>query len=168
MTCTGKTFNLGFAFLSKEDAPTYTWVLRQVETWCPRRPDVILTDRELGLLKAITIVYPDVHHMLCMVHVQRNIENYSYSKSKKPSVQASFTQSSMWLLKSKTREEFETRHSDMTERWRDKWGLMEYLNDVWLVHAEKLVWFLTDQYFHIDNRSTNRYIIFFFVLIFYR
>ena len=80
MTCTGKTFNLGFAFLSKEDAPTYTWVLRQVETWCPRRPDVILTDRELGLLKAITIVYPDAHYMLCIVHVQRNRKNYSYSK----------------------------------------------------------------------------------------
>ena len=96
-------------------------MLRQVEVWCP---NVILTDRELGLLKGIQNVFTDANHMLCEVHVKRNIENYSYAKSKKLEVQASFTHSSMQLFKSKTREEYERRHSEMTTRWGNKWKLV--------------------------------------------
>ena len=86
-TPTKQNFHIGFAFLSRETEETYRWVLQQVRLWCgDQLPRVIITDRELGLLKALPDTIPEAYHMLCIWHVERNIEDYAYRKSRSVSL----------------------------------------------------------------------------------
>ena len=65
-TCTTKTFNIGIAFLTREDEETYSWVLQQVRMLLGTAElEAIVTDRELGLIKALGVVFPHVQHLLC-------------------------------------------------------------------------------------------------------
>ena len=36
-------------------------------------PEVLVTDRDLGLIRAIRNVFPDVPHLLCIWHVNKNV-----------------------------------------------------------------------------------------------
>ncbi|XP_012856093.1 PREDICTED: uncharacterized protein LOC105975439 [Erythranthe guttata] len=55
VTPVGRNFTIAVAFMSREDGDTYAWTLRCLRDILPIgiEPEVILTDRELGLLKAL-------------------------------------------------------------------------------------------------------------------
>lgn len=156
-TCTQKNFHVGFAFLSRETEETYNWVLHQVRGWCGEQlPKVIITDRELGLLKALPYTIPEAYHMLCIWHVERNIEDNAYRKSRSASVKSDFLAHCYKLFRSQSHETYEEQLRQMHEFWGDRWGLMEYLSRTWLCHAEKIVSFMTDQHMHLGNRASSR------------
>ena len=71
ITSTYSTFNAGFVFLREETTEWYTWALqcfRNVVT-----PVVVATDRELALMNAISIVFPQTKNVLCIWHINKNI-----------------------------------------------------------------------------------------------
>ena len=71
-TWTGKTFNVAYAFMTHENTNNYEWVLTCLDRlFRGRVPSVIVTDRELGLISALRIVFPHVQHQLCWVHIDR-------------------------------------------------------------------------------------------------
>ncbi|XP_012839815.1 PREDICTED: uncharacterized protein LOC105960190 [Erythranthe guttata] len=75
ITPVGRNFKIVVAFMPHEDADTYEWTLNCVrELLDGVEPDAILTERELGLLKALPNVFPVPYHMLCIFHINRNIE----------------------------------------------------------------------------------------------
>ena len=164
LTSTEKTFNLGFAFMGDETEETYTWVLRQVEGWCPDRPRVIVTDKDGALVEAIPRVFPDAQHNLCEVHMHRNIEENAFKKSRQESVQREFSRDCYTLFRSSSEESFDQKIAEMEDRWGTRWGLMDYLALIWVKHKEKVAWYLTDQHLHLGNKTTNRYLIHFYLL----
>ena len=145
MACSGKTFNIAFAFMRNEFHENYTWVLQQLAGWIKSRPTVIVTDRERGLLKAIPDVFPDAHHMLCLLHIERNIESHALKVTKSKGATYEFQRRSMKLIKSPTHAEFMWQLEYMRGVYGKKWKLMEYLEETLLIpHAPKLVRCWTD------------------------
>ncbi|XP_022027110.1 protein FAR-RED ELONGATED HYPOCOTYL 3-like [Helianthus annuus] len=75
VTSTNKTFSIAFAFINKEKANNYIWALTRLQltindSFCPR---VIVTDRDLALMKACAEVFPQSNHLLCRWHIQNDI-----------------------------------------------------------------------------------------------
>jgi hypothetical protein len=76
MTSTNQTFCIAHAFISAEKVENYVWVLERLKSLLVpgMEPSVIVTDRELSLVRACDKVFPEVKHNLCRFHVQQNID----------------------------------------------------------------------------------------------
>ncbi|KAJ9543670.1 hypothetical protein OSB04_023377 [Centaurea solstitialis] len=75
VTSTNLTFCIAFVFMHKEKEPNYTWALnclKKTMDGCPS-PRVIVTDRELALMKACNNVFPDAKRLLCRWHINQSI-----------------------------------------------------------------------------------------------
>ncbi|KAH1210198.1 Protein FAR1-RELATED SEQUENCE 5 [Glycine max] len=70
MTPTGMTFFVGFAYQEGEHVNNVVWALerfRGLFLRCDRLPVVIVTDRDLTLMNAVKIVFPECTNLLCRV-----------------------------------------------------------------------------------------------------
>ncbi|XP_038680255.1 protein FAR1-RELATED SEQUENCE 4-like [Tripterygium wilfordii] len=67
VTSTEKTFSVAFVLLQSENEDNYTWALSCLRSMIDQclLPRVILTDRELALMKAIACVFPEATALLC-------------------------------------------------------------------------------------------------------
>nr|KAJ0211688.1 hypothetical protein LSAT_V11C400163250 [Lactuca sativa] len=75
VTSTQKTFSIGFAFIHREKEANYNWVLNCLNSMLDTcmHPRVIITDRELAIIKACETVFPDAARLLCRWHIEQNI-----------------------------------------------------------------------------------------------
>lgn len=75
VTSTNTTFSIGFAVIHKEKIQNYDWALNQLKMRLGHEvyPSVIVTDRDLALMKACTNVFPDSNKLLCRWHIWKNI-----------------------------------------------------------------------------------------------
>lgn len=156
ITSTKNTFAIAFVFMAGETTDHYSWALRRLRHLCVHRlPEVIVTDRELGLIKALREVFPTVKHMLCSWHVMCNIElkgRITQSSEKRNA----FYNDCYALFESKTQESYEARLQSMRETWEARWGLMKYLEDTWLTEfKEAIVRAWVDRFLHFGTRTTN-------------
>ena len=157
-TCTGKNFNIAFAFLSNENDGSYTWALNQLAyIYGENAPEVIMTDRELGLINAIKVVYPNVNHMLCWVHILRKCQEKALKLTGNLETANKFMYECRGLLESRSVDSYERRRRGLWARWSHVVDLMPYLDITWLnKHKEKMVRAWTDTAHHFGTRSTNR------------
>lgn len=72
------TFAVAGAWISKEDTDSYTWVLEQLAktvymdgNWLPA---LFVTDQQQSLISAIESIYPSAQHILCYIHLTRNLK----------------------------------------------------------------------------------------------
>jgi hypothetical protein len=72
------TFAVAGAWISKEDTDSYTWVLEQLAkttymdgNWLPA---LFVTDQQQSLISAIESVFPSAQHILCYIHLTRNLK----------------------------------------------------------------------------------------------
>lgn len=76
----GKSFCVGFAFLSHEEEADYTWALDQLHSVMEEKriqpPTVILTDRSLPCMRAIRTCFPRAAHLLCGWHINKGITRH--------------------------------------------------------------------------------------------
>ena len=77
VTSLNTTFFLAFAFLRHEERSDYQWamncLLKLLQQEKIKDPKVMLTDRELALINAISDVFPDTQHLLCIWHINKNV-----------------------------------------------------------------------------------------------
>ena len=75
VTSTDMTFSVCFAYLQAEHEENYAWALGVLRSIIGDGilPDVIVRDRELSLMKAISTVFPGATHLLCKWHINRNV-----------------------------------------------------------------------------------------------
>ncbi|XP_039004661.1 uncharacterized protein LOC120131839 [Hibiscus syriacus] len=75
VTSTRKTFCIAFAFISEEKMDNYKWVLECLKLTLDEcmLPRVIITDRELALMKACEKVFSNATRLLCRWHISQNI-----------------------------------------------------------------------------------------------
>jgi len=74
VTSTGLTFSARFVFISSERESNFTWALerfRGLFMTSKGGPQVIVSDKDLALMKAIGIVFPDCYHLLCRFYIQK-------------------------------------------------------------------------------------------------
>ena len=87
-TALGTSFYIGFAFLEEEEED-FKWVIQQLKALYAslglKDPAVVITDRDLGLMNALKNEYPDVYHLLCIWHINKNVlknckRSFAYQK----------------------------------------------------------------------------------------
>ncbi|XP_012833608.1 PREDICTED: uncharacterized protein LOC105954483 [Erythranthe guttata] len=159
ITPVGRNFTIAVAFMSREDEDTYAWTLRCLRDILPSEaePEVILTDRELGLLKALPNVFPQSNHMLCLYHINRNVEANAtkFLGNKNHGV---FFRRTVWekLVNSETEEEYGFNYSEMVSLYGEYPKLITYVNHTWLIYKERFVKYWTNNILHFGNTTTNR------------
>jgi MULE transposase domain len=80
ITCTGRTFIIGQAFLSSESTEDYQYVLEWLRDIYVHAgvemPKTITSDKADGLLAALKIVFPTARHLLCKWHINTDVLKY--------------------------------------------------------------------------------------------
>ena len=77
VTSTDLTCSVGFGFVTHEKEENFVWVLkmlRKLLTSKMNMPKVIVTDRDMSLMKAVGNVFPESYAMNCYFHVQTNVK----------------------------------------------------------------------------------------------
>ena len=73
-TNTNHSFSVGFCFVTKENIPSYTWALLQLKNLLKGLvPEVIISDWDLALSKALKKTFPSSSHLLCIWHINKNV-----------------------------------------------------------------------------------------------
>jgi len=77
VTSTDLTYSVGFGFVTHEKEENFVWVLkmlRKLLTSKMNMPKVIMTDRDMSLMKVVGNVFPKSYAMNCYFHVQANVK----------------------------------------------------------------------------------------------
>ncbi|XP_014622279.1 uncharacterized protein [Glycine max] len=77
VTPTGMTFSAGFAYLEGERVNNLVWALERFRGLFLRNdrlPVVIVTDRDLALMNAVKVVFPECTNLLCKFHIDKNVK----------------------------------------------------------------------------------------------
>ncbi|XP_012842287.1 PREDICTED: uncharacterized protein LOC105962517 [Erythranthe guttata] len=158
VTPVGRNFTIAVAFMSREDEDTYAWTLRCLRDILPIgiEPEVILTDRDLGLLKALSKVFPHSHHMLCLYHINRNVEANASKFLGNTKLGVLFWRT-VWakLIESGTEEEYECNYREIVSLYGQYPKLITYINETWLIYKEIFVKCRTNNIVHFGNTTTN-------------
>ena len=155
-TCTNLNFCIAIVFMRNETTEHYVWALRRLKSLFDNKdPTAIMSDRDLAVVKAVPIVFPNAHHLLCRVHVNRNVEARVTGNMCTKSVMH-FTGNIRWLLRSPTEDVYESRLKYLKEKWKNG-TFMNYVEEVWLKeHKTKLVDAWCNHILHFATRSSNR------------
>ena len=68
VTSTNLKFSIGFAYLEHERKDKFKWALEKLKELFSFEKfllNVVVTDRELALMNAIEVVFPNSTHLLC-------------------------------------------------------------------------------------------------------
>ena len=77
VTPTGMTFSVVFAYLEGEHLNNVVWALqwfRGLFLRCDALSGVIIIDRDLVLINAVKIVFPEATNLLCWFHIDKNVK----------------------------------------------------------------------------------------------
>ena len=145
-------------FLDGETANNYAWALKRLK-WLfgSKKPVCIMSDRELGILQPVEDIFPGVRHLLCQVHVDRNVKAYATTMGIDPK---KFSSSVRRVMRSHTPSEYEERLDYFRRKWNSTQGggLVQYVESTWFTpHKEKLVCAWSDDILHFATRSSNKY-----------
>ncbi|XP_008446991.2 uncharacterized protein LOC103489535 [Cucumis melo] len=68
-------FSLAFCVVDFENDSSWTWLCIQLKRIIGGRNDVVIvSDRHKSIYKAIEVVFPNVLHWMCLVHLLRNLK----------------------------------------------------------------------------------------------
>ena len=80
ITSTMRTYSLMFAYLANERSDLLIWALGTLKNLMTEKgaamPSVLVTDRDLALMKAIETCFPTARHILCIWHINQNVVKY--------------------------------------------------------------------------------------------
>ena len=65
----------GAGLLSQDDGVSYEWLLRAFLKAFRKQHQLVLSDQDPALKKAIHKVFPLAHHRLCMWHITKKLPN---------------------------------------------------------------------------------------------
>nr|CCA18090.1 Pc21g00130 putative [Albugo laibachii Nc14] len=158
MTSLNSHFSVGFCFLKEEKQSGYTWALSKLATiWTPEtRPGVIVTDRELALMAAIDKVFSSSSHLLCIWHINKNILAKCKRQFETSEEWTVFLQQWCILVAANTELEYEKQWKELSDSFKTKPKVLEYLANTWLIYKERFVNAWTSKYRHFGNKATSR------------
>ncbi|KID81747.1 transposase [Metarhizium guizhouense ARSEF 977] len=164
-----RSFCVAFAFLSGEDERDYIWALdrlRSMYELCGARlPSVILTDRCLACMNAVSRCFPTAASLLCLWHANKAVLRYCLSSFTRNTEDADkvqqwkeFYQSWHELVGSTDDKAFEERLQRLKDRYvPNHTREVGYIIETWLdLYKEKLVKVWVDRHLHFGNVVTSR------------
>lgn len=155
ITATYHSFNAGFAFLREETEHNYAWALQQFKEITQISPKVVVTDRELALMNALSAVLPACKNLLCIWHINKNI----VSKCK-PLVSSESWDSflSEWnsCVYSPSEEDFQENWQCFLSKYSREQQALSYISQTWLPWKERFVSCYTGKQPHFGTTSSSR------------
>ncbi|KAI5430046.1 hypothetical protein KIW84_034574 [Lathyrus oleraceus] len=159
MTSTELTFAVGFAYMESEQTENFCWVLEKLKELFVKKdmcPQVILTDRDLALMKAIEVVFPNSINLLCRFHINKNVG----AKCKQHVVNdLQKTIDTLWMevVWASDEVEYGQRLHQLEQACVDYSGFINYVKDTWLTpHRHRFVGAWINRVLHLGNTTTNR------------
>ncbi len=162
------SFFLAFAFLKQERGEDYQWVLEKLATSVENfmAPGVVVTDRDLGLMNALSAVFPQAVHVLCKWHIRKNVEARCWPFFKDLPSTSAGTAEELWaaflndwdsLVASLTEAEYSRQLSYIKTQHRRHAFALQYIQSVWLnEHKQRFVHAWTHQHLHFNTLVTSR------------
>ena len=158
MTSFNTTFSSCFVFLKSETQEDYEWALTRVARLFEEmpKPQVIATDRELALMNALEVTFPESKNILCRWHIDKNVLANCRSHFDTNDEWTLFLGRWTNVMKSHTEEIFEEAWTTLAETYRQKPVLVTYLQDTWISKKQYFVSAWTDRYLHLGSVVTSR------------
>ncbi|KAL5129011.1 PKS-NRPS hybrid synthetase [Glycine soja] len=160
VTLTGMTFSAAFACFEGEHLNNVVWALQQFYGLFMRvdaLPRVIVTYKDLSLMNAVKIVFPDAMNLLCRFHIDKNVK----TKCKILVAQKNawnYVMEAWESLVDYPCESFFYEYLKNFEMVCSPWPMfVDYVCQTWVIpHKEKFVKAWTDKVMHLGNTTTNR------------
>jgi len=170
VTSTRLTFSAAFVLMSTKCENNFTWALQRLRGLFLRAdvyPIVIVSDRDLALMNAIDVVFPEACNLLCRFHINKNV---------KAKCKMLVHPREVWdvVMKAWTTvidcTDYEAFHKCVEgfESACLAWPIfLEYVQKTWIKpHKEKFVSVLTNKVMHMGNTTSNRYGVIFNVYLY--
>lgn len=108
-------------------------------------------------MRALEVVFPDSHHLLCVWHINKNFVSMLKKSSLTHTDQEEATKLWNQLVQSTTEHEYDVFTHGLESFLFDKDStFFDYLASTWLKYKEKFVSYWTNQYLHFGNSATSR------------
>ncbi|XP_020216699.1 PKS-NRPS hybrid synthetase CHGG_01239 [Cajanus cajan] len=160
VTSTKLTFSMAFAYVMSERVDNFTWALQKLKGLITNdndTPQVIVTDRDLGMMKALQMIFPSSTNLLCRFHINKNVKAKCkmvvYPKEKWDLVMDAWDD----VVNSSNEDQYVQRLT-LFEKVCSNFPIFnDYVRDSWLIpHKEKFVTAWTNKVMHLGNTTTNR------------
>ena len=126
-----------FAFLREEKEEDYDWALTRIAKIFEnsRKPAVIVTDRELTLMRALDRTFSDTQGLRCVWHIDKNIVAKMQTSFHREEWKE-FLQLWAQTVKAKSEEAFYEHWQELSTKLASKPQVINYLSDTWLPYNE--------------------------------
>ncbi|KAM5528545.1 hypothetical protein FOXYSP1_19026 [Fusarium oxysporum f. sp. phaseoli] len=168
-----RSFCIAFAFLSGETEEDYIWALdrlRSMYELCGTRlPSVILTDRCIACMNAVSRCFPSAISLLCLWHANKAVLRYCQPTFVRQQQGSEAYQQGLddwngffnhWhsIIRSIDEETFDQRVKELEKRYVPQYlEEVSYIKTNWLdLYKEKLVKAWINQHPHFGNVVTSR------------
>ena len=161
-TALGTSFYIAKVFLDGEEFEDFNWAIEQLKELYVllglKGPVVIVTDRDLALMNAIEVNYPEVYNILCVWHINRNVLK---------NCKAAFATQEDWeeflaawhaVVYAHTPAEYEEAWKRLETQYREEHEEeVDYLQTTWLnEHKERFCKAWTNEVLHFNTLTTSR------------
>jgi hypothetical protein len=168
-----RSFCIAFAFLSGESEEDYIWALERLrsmyELCGAKLPSVVLTDRCLACMNAVSRCFPAASSLLCLWHANKAVLQYckpGFTKDLQGETERQQAHQdwsefyNYWhsLMRSIDENTFNERLKDFEQRYvPEHVREVSYVKETWLdLYKEKLVKSWVDQHPHFGSVVTSR------------
>ena len=163
ITSFNTTFYSCFVFMKGEERDDYQWALTHVAHLFDgiSKPGVIVTDRELALMNALEIIFPDSANLLCVWHINKNILKNCKPQFPKETENEENDEWQLFLAKwndvvqSITEDEFNEKWQAFCFTYANKSHVITYLENIWIPWKEKFVKAWTNEFLHLGITVTS-------------
>ena len=156
VTSTDISFSAGFALLSSEKEEQYIWALRMFREALSKdnRPSCIITDRDLALMNALSIVFPDTKLLLCRWHIHNDVKAYVRKHVEDKKLWKPLLDKWRWITYSEDESDVDRLLVEVNEL---SVIVYEYMKKTWIEKfKEMFVEAWVKKVLHLGNTSTSR------------
>jgi hypothetical protein len=134
---------LGAAFLADEKIESYVWLFQTfLQAMGGKAPAFIVTDEDASMRAAITIVFPDTIHRLCMWHIMKKLPEKIDARLLKDNEFRKMVNSCVWG--SENQMEFESRWQAWVTKYqleKNEWLVGRYqIREAWIPAYFREIW----------------------------
>jgi len=152
------SFSAGFCFLASETHTYYEWALNTLQSFLTANkippPEVMITDRELALMNAISKIFPNTKNMLCTWHIEKNLVANASKLIKDQFLEHRILKDWSNLIRLPTISKFESHWNGMRSNYPP--AFMSYIEKTWIPHAPSFADAWTKKITHFDHRTSSR------------
>jgi len=171
VTSTDLTYSVGFGFVTHEKEENFVWVLKMLRNLLTSKmnmPKVIVTNRDMSLMKAGGNVFPESYAMNCYFHVKANVKQMYILDCKYPlgkkdgkemkprNVVKKIMRAWKAMIESPSQELYENALVEFQDACSDFPLFLNYVMTTLKEVKEKIVIAWTYHVLHLGCRTTNR------------